>query len=175
MANTYVAINTVTVGSGGSANMTFSSIPATFTDLKIVASARTAYSGTVDYIKIGFNTVNTDQTARILYTVGTTAQSTTDTSIYLPCTGDTATASTFGYTEFYIPNYLSTAYPKSLDSYGTNENNATAFTSYAVAGYWNPATQAAITSIALTSYYSANFLQYSTATLYGIKNSQEMK
>ena len=169
--NTYVAISTATVGSGGSANMTFSSIPATYTDLKIVVNARTNRSDPVDLIKIGFNTVNTNQTAVLLYTVGTSVLSTTDSSIYLPCNGNTATSSIFGYTEFYIPNYLSTTNAKSVDAYGTNEDNISAFTAYAVFGLWNPGTQAAITSIALTSYYSSNFLQHSTATLYGIKSS----
>ena len=40
MANTYVKIATVTVGSGGAANMTFSSIVGTYTDLAIKISAR---------------------------------------------------------------------------------------------------------------------------------------
>ena len=35
MANTYVAIATVTVGSGGAASIDFTSIPATYTDLVV--------------------------------------------------------------------------------------------------------------------------------------------
>jgi hypothetical protein len=37
MANTYEAIATVEVGSGGTANIEFTSIPATFTDLIVKA------------------------------------------------------------------------------------------------------------------------------------------
>ena len=40
---TYIQIgSTVTVGAGGAANITFSSIPSTYTDLKLVWSARSA-------------------------------------------------------------------------------------------------------------------------------------
>jgi hypothetical protein len=38
--NTYTLISSVTVGSGGAANMGFTSIPATYTDLLVKLSAR---------------------------------------------------------------------------------------------------------------------------------------
>jgi hypothetical protein len=40
MALTYTAIKTVTVGSGGAANIDFTSIPQTYTDLVLKVSAR---------------------------------------------------------------------------------------------------------------------------------------
>jgi hypothetical protein len=40
MANTYEAIATVEVGSGGAADIEFTSIPATYTDLVLKLSAR---------------------------------------------------------------------------------------------------------------------------------------
>jgi hypothetical protein len=170
MANTYIPIQTITVATA-TATMSFTSIPQTYANLKIVISARTTRSAVEDVIKIGLNGVYTNQTARLLYTTGSTVQTTTDTFIYSPCNGDTATASTFGYTEFYIPNYTSTTLAKTLSSNGTSENNATSNTSYQVAGLWNPGTQAAVTSIDLTSYYSANFKTNTTATLYGLTSS----
>jgi len=46
MATTYTLISSVTVGSGGAATMTFSSIPQTYTDLLVRVSARnTSTSG----------------------------------------------------------------------------------------------------------------------------------
>jgi hypothetical protein len=41
MATTYEIIASVTVGSGGAANIEFTSIPATYTDLVVLFSART--------------------------------------------------------------------------------------------------------------------------------------
>jgi hypothetical protein len=40
MAATYKLIETVTVGSGGAANIEFTSIPQTYTDLKLVISGK---------------------------------------------------------------------------------------------------------------------------------------
>ena len=45
MANTYTLIASSTVGSGGAANIEFTSIPATYTDLLIKMSARAATGG----------------------------------------------------------------------------------------------------------------------------------
>jgi hypothetical protein len=46
MATTYEIISSVTVGSGGAANIEFTSIPATYTDLYVLASIRSNRSGT---------------------------------------------------------------------------------------------------------------------------------
>ena len=40
MANTYELISSVTVGAGGTTSVSFASIPQTYTDLKLVGSAR---------------------------------------------------------------------------------------------------------------------------------------
>ena len=48
MANTFKKIQTVTVGSGGAASIDFTSIPQTYTDLKIVLSARTNRANATD-------------------------------------------------------------------------------------------------------------------------------
>jgi hypothetical protein len=151
------------------ASVTFANIPQTgYTDLKIVVSARTDKTGQVDdYVKIAFNGVSTNQTARILFGTGSAAGSTTDTAIYGPIDA-AATASTFGNTEFYIPNYTSTTAAKSVSIDSVLENNATAATSYLVAGLWNPGTQASITTVALTPYYGPNFVANSTFSLYGL-------
>jgi hypothetical protein len=86
--------------------------------------------------------------------------------------GATSTASSFSNIEIYIPTYTSTSNPKSFIVDSTHENNATGTNSLYIGLFgelWNPGTQAAITSLTLTP--TANFVQHSTATLYGIKNS----
>ena len=78
-----------------------------------------------------------------------------------------ATASTFGNSEIYIPNYASSGY-KSISADSVSENNATAAYAFMAALLWS--NSAAINRITITGLGSS-FVQYSTATLYGIKNS----
>jgi hypothetical protein len=80
--------------------------------------------------------------------------------------GTGSTASIFTSTSLYIPNYAgSTNKSYSIDN--TMENNATASYPFFVAGLWSQTT--AITSITITN--ASNFAEFSSASLYGIKNS----
>jgi hypothetical protein len=169
MANTYVKIATVTVGSGGAANMTFSTIPSTYTDLVIKLSSRSTFAGTDSRLKLQINSVTTGYSNRVVYGNGTSALSTntTDQITFFYSGGTTTTASTFANNEIYLPNYAgSTAKSASIDS--VFENNATTAGAYLNAGLSTDT--AAITSITLTDN-GGNFAQYSTATLYGISKS----
>jgi hypothetical protein len=174
MANTFIKISTVTVGSGGSSTLGFTSIPSTYTDLCIKISARgTVAPGFTDKwidVSIGFNGAgsNVSITNRVLYGLGNAAGSTTGTSTSggaMP-TSD-ATASTFSNTEIYIPNYTGST-NKSFSVDFVSENNATRAVAALVAGLWS--NTAAITSV---TFYpaSGNFAEYTTATLYGISKS----
>ena len=169
MANTYVKIASVTVGAGGAASMDFNSIPGTYEDLVLKVSSRSTNSSDNDYPKIEFNGSAANQTLRYLQGNGSAASSSTDTLIYGVSAADTTTASTFGNLEFYVPNYAgSTNKSVSVDS--VNEKNATAIVMLLAAGLWSQT--AAITSITLKPYNAgANFMQHSTAVLYGIKKS----
>jgi len=105
MANTYTAIATVTVGSGGAATIDFTSIPNIYTDLCLKVSGRSNNSS--DYystLTMTFNGTNT-YTNRILFGTGSGTGSGTDTSIKPFVQAPSATANTFGQNEFYIPNY----------------------------------------------------------------------
>jgi len=175
MANTYEAIATVTVGSGGAANIEFTSIPGTYTDLVLKTSLRsTNTSGDWDPVKININSSASNFSGVILYGTGSAADSETpsgqDITVSTYTSNANNTASTFGNIEIYIPNYTSTSNAKSISIDGVSENNATAALASLSAKLFNPGTQAAITSIKLLPY-GLNFAQYSTATIYGIKNS----
>jgi hypothetical protein len=168
MATTYEAIATVTVGSGGAANINFTSIPATYTDLAVLLCGRTDRAAIADSVAIRFNDSTTSYTQRTLTGDGSSAGSASETNIDARQSGDTATASTFGSATYYIPNYAgSTNKSVSVDS--VQENNATEAYMRLSAGLWS--NTAAITKITLVSINAANFKQYTTATLYGIKNS----
>ena len=171
MANTYEAIATVTVGSGGVADITFSSIPATYTDLCILTSFRFDQSGD-NGLYFQFNADTGNNYSRLyLYGDGSSATSGSSSAQARGMGGigarSTATASTFGNSLCYIPNYTA-AVNKSVSVDGVNENNATAADAMFWASLWSDTS--AITSIKLFPS-SGNIVQYSTATLYGIKNS----
>jgi len=169
MPNTFTLINAVTVGSGGAANITFSSIPNTYTDLCLKISSRSAAASVNPGVVMKFNGVGTGYSSWILYGSGTSTSSYSDTSGESAAgAGNNATANTFGNGEIYIPNYAGST-NKSFSSDSVNENNATSSLLMLIAGLWS--NTAAITSIVLTDGGSNNFLQYSTAYLYGIVKS----
>jgi hypothetical protein len=168
MPNTYEVIASVTVGSGGAANITFSSIPQTFTDLLIKSSSRS--SGAANSIILSFNGSAANFTTKGLVGTGSgSASSYTSTDALAGMTTrSTFTANTFSNNELYIPNYTSSN-NKSSSLDATQENNATESYIQFNANLWSQT--AAITSITLTPEISNTFAQYTTAVLYGIKNS----
>lgn len=167
MASTLVALQTVTVGAGGVSSITFSSIPQTYTDLVVKASARTSTtdgSSPQKYLTISFNGSTSNLSSRFLFGNGSTAGSASDTTIYSWANGNTSTASTFGNFEIYVPNYTSSNF-KSVSLDIATENNATAAYLNLEAGLW--ANTSAITSLAI-NLDSGTLVQYSTFTLYGV-------
>jgi hypothetical protein len=171
MANTFIKIQTVTVGSGGAASIDFTSIPQTFTDLKILVSGRTLQA---QLYGSGFLQFNSDTGSnykwRRLYGNGSTTasdNSTSSTSITnWDMAGANSTASVFGNSELYIPNYRS-ANQKSVSIDYVYENAGSTTGLGFVAGLWT--NTAAITSIKI--YGTTTLTEFSTATLYGIKNT----
>ena len=168
MPDTFVKIATVTVGSGGAANIEFTSIPSTYTDLTILLSGRTSYTGTVfRFGTIQFNNSTTNLSTRNMYTSGVGVASDTATEIYFWNNSASSTSNTFNNAQFYIPNYAGST-NKSLSIDTVAENNGTDCLLGLVAGLWSDTS--AITSIKLVSN-GGNFVQYTTATLYGISKS----
>lgn len=166
MANTCEAIATVTVGSGGAASIDFSSIPATYTDLQLLISIREETSASaVAFIK--FNNTTANRSERYLQGNGSSATSGTTSVLQFIACQPTDTANTFGNASIYIPNYASSNY-KSVSSDSVSENNAAGAFSRLVAGLWSDTS--AINQITITTD-TGDVAQYSTATLYGIKNS----
>jgi hypothetical protein len=168
MATTFEAIATVTVGSGGAANIEFTSIPGTYTDLVVKVSGRSTSTSTG--ADITFNNNSTSYTNRRLYGTGSSTGSDTNSTTFVSNTmivDSSYTANTFGNGEFYIPNYTSSN-NKSVSVDGVTENNSSTALMMFTASLWS--NSAAITSIKITPVLGS-LTQYSTATLYGIKNS----
>ena len=166
---TYIQIgSTVTVGAGGSASIDFTSIPATYTDLIVKVCGRTNRAAVFDDILISFNGNTASFTGRELYGDGAAAASITTARAASIATGANATASTFGNSEIYIPNYAGSA-NKSFSVDGVQETNATTAYAIMIAGLWS--NTAAINQMTLTPSAGTLFSQYSTASLYGISKS----
>jgi len=170
---TYIKIASSTVGAGGVASVTFSSIPATYTDLILKFSSRVTFSGYYENIGIQFNSSGgTAYTDKLVYGNGSSAASAGNTSaarfLFQYGVAATSTANTFGNTEIYIPNYRTSNYKSvSIDSVTENNNTSNSIAALSCA-LWSDTS--AINSITLTPLTS-NFVQYSTFTLYGVSNA----
>jgi hypothetical protein len=175
MADTFVKIASVTVGAGGTGTITFSSIPQTYTDLCLKTSLRGDTTNSdigitgfqTHYTRINNNLSNL-HSGRYLQGNGSAASSGSNgPETIWRATGSTnasVTANTFANSELYIPNYTgSNNKSASLDMVG--ENNGTTSGSFLSAFLF--ASSSAVTQIDVFTS-SGNFVQYSTATLYGI-------
>jgi hypothetical protein len=174
MAKVFKLIESITVGSGGSATIDFTSIPQTYTDLILKLSVRGTIAGSNEggAQMIFNNSTASNYSFRNLRGAGSgTPGSGAATGVaYIRVTNNhpTAgnTASTFCNSEVYIPNYTSSRAKSTSENNASENNNATAFIQL-VAGLWNLTD--AITRITLTSEATL-FAQHSTAYLYGISN-----
>ena len=177
MANTYTLIEGRTLTTTA-ASVTFTSIPQTYTDLKLVWTGRQSRNVfNAAYTVVQFNSSSSNYTYRTLQGEGTNPASqtqaglTTDGLVIGGTNNSNNTANSFSSSEMYIPNYTSSNY-KSVDGVGTSEQNvATGIIQLFTAGLWSDS--AAITSITLKPWVFGYFdwLADSTFYLYGIKNS----
>lgn len=167
MANTYVAIATTTVGSGGTSTIDFTSIPQTYTDLILKASLRS------DNDSMGFNlNINgstTSFTAKWLEGTGSAVSSyNSDNNMGGFANRNNTTASVFSNFEIYFTNYASSN-NKSHSIDGVTENNATESFQAFAAKLWSNTSAINQLTIAHPDGSGQKYVQYSTATLYGIK------
>lgn len=165
-----IASNTLT---GTAASVTFSSIPATFTDLVLKFSIRSSSASLTADAKITFNSITSGYSYTLLYSTSVpAAASVRDSSAAsfggYSVDGDTATANSFNNGEMYLPNYAG-ATNKPFSVISAPESNTSAMqNNFAAAGLLS--NTAAISSIVL-SPLSGNFLTGSSFFLYGLVNS----
>ena len=155
-------IQHIELGSAQS-TITFSSIPQTFTDVMVVFSTR--LSTTNGGLRFRVNGSTANLSTRLLYGNGSSAASATDTTYIGTSSNSNQTANTFGNGSLYITNYASSN-AKSLSAEIVDENNGTTAIQWITSGLYNSST--AITSIEFFGDGAGNFVQYSSATLYGI-------
>lgn len=154
---------------GTASSITFNNIPQIYTDLYLVVSSCTESSSLADYMKVVFNSDNSNYFATNLMGVGSsTSSSTWGYGTIGLGNGSGATAGTYSSQAVSIPNYTSsTTKTYSVDS--VSENNASTAIQNLVAGRWS--NNSPITSIAISSDYGYNLKPGSSATLYGINRT----
>ena len=169
MPSTFELIQTINVATA-QANLDFTSIPQTFTDLALKVSATGTGSGIQDYY-LQFNGATTNMSYIPIRGNGSTG--TLESSGYGSGTafGDInylGTDVVMPSNDFiYIPNYTSANYKIFWTESGADRNTTTAYF-FAAGMMWSDT--AAINRIKF-SMSAGNFAQYSTVSLYGIKNS----
>jgi len=169
MPATYTLIASVTVGAGGASAIEFTNIPQSYNDLVVRLSARGTNAAVVIAPVLYFNNDTAAGSFTSLIGNGSTASSNRATG-YIDSgviSSGNATSNTFGNFELYIPNYTGNT-NKPVNSSSVAENNATEGYVNARALLWS--NTAAITAIKFT-LGAGNYAQYSTANLYGIKNT----
>jgi len=173
-ATSYESIATVTIGSGGSSSVTFSSIPSTYQHLQLRAIGRTNRSANGDYSLIAFNsdTSSSNYTTHYLSGNGSTA----DAGAYVNSFGGALvnrwgaasdTASTFGALVLDILDYANTNKYSTVRSLGGLETNTSNSQINLQSAVW--LNTAAISTLTITPGAGTAFNQYSSFALYGLK------
>ena len=171
-AGSFESIATVTVGSGGTGTISFSSIPSTYTHLQLRGSLRTDNANTGDNIRLRINgDTGSNYATHQLYGTGSSSGQGGGNGnlIYLlQAPAANAGASIFGGFVCDILDYASTNKNKTTRSLGSFDMNGVGGVVTLWSGVWLNTN--AITSLSLFGD-STTFQQYSTVALYGIKSA----
>ena len=171
--NSYESISTVTVGSGGSSSIAFTSIPSTYKHLQIRAISRTNRADTNDFLTLRFNSDSGSNYAyHSLYGNGASAAANdTGTSTGTPWSavtaGNSAGASMFGAQVWDVLDYQNTNKYKTVRALTGTDQNGTTGRVYFMSNLWQ--STSAVTAITITSTYGTALQEYSKFALYGIK------
>ena len=168
----YESISTVTVGSGGTSSITFSSIPSTYQHLQIRFMARTTRSLGFDpfLIRMNSDTTAANYASHALYGSGSSAVSNytsgeSGTFHYL-VSAATSTASVFGAAVIDVLDYANTNKYKTTRSLAGYDGNGSGYICLN-SGLWMNTN--AITTLTIVPFVGSNFVEYSSFALYGIK------
>jgi hypothetical protein len=168
MPNTFVKLATATVGAGGASTIDLTSIPSGYTDLCLKVSMRTNRADTADPVLVTFNGVTTGYRENRFWADGSSVSAYGSTQIEAQYANSTnSSANNFASLDMYITNYASTSQYKSFNYACTVQQTSNPMYTVYLDGIWS--NTAAINRITLDPIYGSNMVQYSTATLYGIK------
>lgn len=172
LTNSYESIATTTVGSGGAASISFTSIPATYQHLQIRALARLNNAGANGTGILVYNSDTNTNNYTYHEIVGNGASASAygsaapESNQLTGLTGGTALTSNFGAVVTDILDYANANKYKTMRNFGGYDNNGSGQIRLN-SGLWM--NTAAITSITLTPNAGTAFVEYSSFALYGIK------
>jgi len=175
VTSSYESIATVTVGSGGSSTVEFTSIPSTYTHLQLRGVARSTYAEGFDAASVKLNDDSgSNYSAHALVGYGATTGTEAGSSISpgypmyaIGGAGSTAGSNIFGATVLDILDYANTNKYKTIRSLMGVDTNGGGRIYFSSANWRNTN---AITKITLT-LFNGNFVQYTQFALYGIKGA----
>jgi len=166
----YDSIATTTVGAGGSATVTFSSIPNTYTHLQIRGVVRAATAN--DALRLQFNSdTGSNYSRHYLYGNGSSAIAAAGASATSIGTGvfanSSSTSGSFTPIIIDVADYTNTSKNTTVKTLSGYDSNGTGYLGLFSGGWYNTA---AVTSI---SFFmdSGNLDQYTQFALYGIKGA----
>lgn len=172
VTNAYESIATVTVGSGGQASASFTSISSDYKHLQIRILGKSNRADQNEAIGIQFNSdTGNNYGSHGLWGdgsgLGVAQLNYPGSAISLPwIAGDSNGSSVFGVSIIDILDYTNTnkyTTVRGLNGYDNNGNGQAAFGS----GLWS--NTAAVTSVTVKPFYGSLWKQYSVIALYGIK------
>ena len=164
-AGDYESIATVSVGSGGAANVEFTSIPATFTHLQVRLINLSSSAGT--NLELRFNSdTGTNYDTHWLYGSGSSVTAGAAASLdYVWVAGAGSSTAPAGVV-VDILDYGNTNKYKTVRTLGGHDTNGGGYI-YFISGLWRNTN--AITSLKISC--GVNFNQYSQVALYGIRSA----
>jgi len=167
--NAYASIATTTVGGGGASSITFSSIPATYTHLQIRAIAQNSSSNTYSNMRFNSDT-GTNYNNHYLDGDGSSATAganVSDNKLYFGYITVSTNTNMFGVMVVDILDYANTNKYKTIRLLTGKDMNGSGVVELG-SGAWRNTN--AITDITIIPS-AANFAQYSSFALYGIKGA----
>ena len=161
----YESIATVTVGSGGAANVEFTSIPSTYKHLQIRGLARIATGGSSGIIQFNSDTTTTNYYHHGIEGLGSGTPGAFASNQFPFIISIPSTANTFAVTVTDILDYANTNKYKTLRIINGQDKSGSGEL-YLVSGLWKNTN--AVTQI-LIKPNTSSFSQYTQFALYGIK------
>jgi hypothetical protein len=176
----FESIATVTVGSGGSSSISFSSLPTNYKHLQLRYMARSNRGIATDapIFRFNGNSTSSNYAMHSLDGDGTSATAFAETSAapnnfggmrFNTITAASASASIFGVGILDIFDYNSTDKKKTIRSLGGNDRNGSGSVEL-FSGFYL-ANNDALTSFTITPYGGSSIVEYSHFALYGIKEA----